>query len=265
MTAVHYDELPFGGPLGRMARGGVRSVLTGPLRTRTTRYVLETERDRDLLGVAQHAALILPTSGIDPERLRPLPMPPSPPLRIALVAPMTRASGVDIAVEAVRLARGRGVDVELSLFEVPHGRPSGGFASETLAGWGAEPGIAWRGPASDPAEVWAGQHVACLPSRSGSSVSQELLEAAACGRPLVTSQEPGGRAFVSDGSEGFVVPSDDPAALADAFRRLAADPVLLPRMGAAARARVLHGYTERDVIDAIKALYAELLGQAGRA
>jgi glycosyltransferase involved in cell wall biosynthesis len=259
------DDLPLGGLLGRMARGAVRSALTGPLRTRTTRYAIETERDRDLLGIAHHDATILPTSGIDPEQLRPLPMPPSPPLKVALVAPMIRANGIDTAVEAIRLARARGIDVELSLFDVPHGRSSGALAPETLASWGAEPGMSWRGSASDPAELWAGQHVACLPSRSGEGVRQELLEAAACGRPLVTSEEPGGRLFVTDGSEGFVVPSDDPAALADAFGRLAADPVLLPRMGAAARARVLHGYTERDVTDAAKILYAELLGQAGLA
>jgi glycosyltransferase involved in cell wall biosynthesis len=64
---------------------------------------------------------------------------------------------------------------------------------------------------------------------------------------------------VRDGVEGFVVPPNDAAALANAFERLAADPVLVARLGAAARARVLDGFTERGVMDAVKALYADML------
>ncbi len=259
------DDLPFSGLGGRIARNALRSALTGPLRTRTTRFVLQSDRDREFFRLPQPDAVILPASGIDPERLRPLPMPPSPSLKIALVAPMTRTNGVDLAVEAIRLARARGVDVELSLFDVSDGPSFGRFRPETLQGWGTEPGIAWRGHAPDPAEVWAGHHAACLPARSGGAVPQALLEAAACGRPLVTSLRPADGAFVTDGFEGLVIPPGDPAGLAEAFARLAADPVLLPRMGAAARARVLHGYTERDVVDAAKSLYAELLSAAAPA
>jgi glycosyltransferase involved in cell wall biosynthesis len=249
----------------RAARRGLGFLFTGPLRSGGTRFMFANKEDPKLLGLdpARRADVaVIGTVGIDPERLRPLPMPPAPPLRIAIVAPMIRAEGIDVAIEAVRLVRTRGHHVELSLYDVPTGPRWRPFKPEALQRWGTEEGITWRGPAAEPAEVWAGHHVACLPSRHGHSLPQSLLDAAACGRPIITTHMAACRTLVTDGVEGYVVPQEDPAALAEAFGRLAADPVLLPRMGAAARAKVLHGYTERDVMDAIQALYRAMLAEA---
>jgi glycosyltransferase involved in cell wall biosynthesis len=86
-----------------------------------------------------------------------------------------------------------------------------------------------------------------------------LVEAASCGRPIVATDVSGCRTLVRDGVEGFLVPVDDAPAVAAALARLAADPSLRARMGAAGRARVLSGYTERQVGDAVAGLYAALL------
>jgi glycosyltransferase involved in cell wall biosynthesis len=61
------------------------------------------------------------------------------------------------------------------------------------------------------------------------------LEAAACGTPVVASDSPGLRESVRDGETGFLVPHGDVAAMADAFRRLAADPGLVESLGVRAR------------------------------
>jgi glycosyltransferase involved in cell wall biosynthesis len=250
---------------GRASRRAIGFLLRGPLRSRHTRYVVANTQDALLLGLdpaRSDDVVEMRSAGIDPERLRPLPMPALPsPLRVAIAAPMVWAKGIDVAVEALRLVRARGQDVELSLYDTPDGPRGRPFGPETLARWGAQAGIAWRGPAPDAAELWGGHHAACLPSRGGEGLPQVLLEAAACGRPIVATDVPGCRGFVTDGAEGYVVPPDDPAALAEAFGRLAADPVLLPRMGAAARARVLHGFTERDVMDAAQGLYRSMLAR----
>ncbi len=260
------------GPLGRLAdrkdfrvraaRRGLRFLLTGPLRSGGTRFVVASADDARLLAFDPQASgevAIMDGPGIDPERLRPLPMPPAPPLRIAIVAPMIWAEGIDVAIEAVRLVRARGHLVELSLYDVPTGSRWRPFKPDILQSWGMQEGIAWRGPAPEAADVWAGHHVACRPSRRGDGLPQALLEAAACGRPIVTTDMAACCSLVSDGVEGYVVSREDPAALAEAFGRLASDPVLLPRTGAAARAKVLHGYTERDVMEAARALYRAML------
>ena len=60
----------------------------------------------------------------------------------------------------------------------------------------------------------------------------------------------------------MVVPADDAAALAGALVTLAGAPRLAERMGESARARLLDGHTERDVMNGVKALYLSLLGLA---
>ena len=71
-----------------------------------------------------------------------------------------------------------------------------------------EPGIAWHGPTRDVAAVWRDHHVCCLPSRGGEGLPRTLLEGAACGRALVTTDVPGCRTLVRDGVEGLVVPAE---------------------------------------------------------
>jgi glycosyltransferase involved in cell wall biosynthesis len=113
------------------------------------------------------------------------------------------------------------------------------------------------------AAVWREHHVCCLPSRGGEGLPRTLLEAAACGRAIVTTDVPGCRALVRDGVEGFLVPPNDAAKLADAFLQLAENPMRVAQMGEAARARILAGFTERDVMDAVKRLYTGMLADAG--
>jgi glycosyltransferase involved in cell wall biosynthesis len=251
--------------LGRGARAAVRAAVRG-LETKETRYIFENPDDPRLIGLDPDAArvLILGGAGVDPEALAPAPLPPQPPLKIAVVARMLWSKGIDLAVEGARLAQARGVPVELSLYGAPDPSNPKAIPDATLQAWSRDPGVAWRGPTRDVAAVWREHHVCCLPSRGGEGLPRTLLEGAACGRAMVTTDVPGCRAFVRDGVEGLLVPPNDPGALADAFVRLAADAALVARLGAAARARVLDGFTERAVMDAVKALYVDMLADERR-
>ncbi|MGB7949238.1 MAG: glycosyltransferase family 4 protein, partial [Candidatus Binatia bacterium] len=70
-----------------------------------------------------------------------------------------------------------------------------------------------------------------------------LLEAAACGLPIVATRWRGVPSVVDDGKTGFIVEPHDPAAVADRLARLAQDDALRARMGAAGRERFLQDYT----------------------
>ena len=109
--------------------------------------------------------------------------------------------------------------------------------------------------------VYQHAHIVTLPTY-GEGVPTVLLEAAACGRPLVATDIPGCREVVIDGETGFLVPPDDPAALAAALERLATDPALRGRMGAAARALVTRKFTQEQVNRTTLEVYQEVLGTA---
>ena len=248
--------------VGRGARAAARALIRGPLETGRTRYLFENPDDPRLLGLdpKEDRVTVVGGAGVDPDAFSPEPLPPPAPLKVALVARMLWSKGIDLAVEAVRLARATGAPVELSLVGTPDPANRRAVPEAALRAWGAEPGISWCGPTRDVVAIWRDHHLCCLPSRGGEGLPRALLEAAACGRALLTTDVPGCRALVRDGVEGLVVPRDDARALAAALVRLAGDESTVARMGADARRRILAGgFTERAVMDAVKRLYADLL------
>ena len=66
---------------------------------------------------------------------------------------------------------------------------------------------------------------------------------------------------VEDGASGFLVPPDDPAALAAALAPLLSDPALRARCGARARQRFEAGFTENAMFDKTIAVYREACGE----
>ncbi|UVF20182.1 glycosyltransferase family 4 protein [Microvirga terrae] len=246
--------------VARLSQRAVRLLVRG-LETGRTRYVFENTDDPKLLGLdpTSERVTILGGAGIDPDQFRPTPLPAQPPLKVAVVARMLWSKGIDVAVEAVRQARAEGVAVELSLYGAPDPSNPKAIPEETLKAWSGEPGISWHGATRDVAAVWRAHHVACLPSRGGEGLPRTLLEAAACGRAIVTTDVPGCRTLVRDGVEGRIVPTDDAPGLAETLAALSRRPDLVARMGEAARARVLDGFTERDVIESVKRLYRSML------
>src|SRR5262249_59385547 len=99
--------------------------------------------------------------------------------------------------------------------------------------WSHEAGITLLGYVDDIATVWTRAHIAVLPSRR-EGLPKSLIEAAACGRPMVATDVPGCRDVVRPDT-GLLVPTGDPAALPQSIATLAASPDLRARYGPAAR------------------------------
>jgi glycosyltransferase involved in cell wall biosynthesis len=203
---------------------------------------------------------LMPGAGIDPTRYAPA-AEPAAPITIGLAARLVRSKGVDVAVEAVRRLNADGLSLRLRIAgEVDADNPRG-VSAATLAQWRATPGVTLLGRVLDIPAFWADAHIACLPSRGGEGLPRSLLEAAACGRPIVTTNTPGCADFVRDGHDGLIVAPDDPAALALALRTLALDETKRRAFGASARARVLMGYTEAHAADVASAAWTRLLSR----
>jgi glycosyltransferase involved in cell wall biosynthesis len=100
-----------------------------------------------------------------------------------------------------------------------------------------------------------------LPShREGLPLS--LLEAAACGRPLVATDVPGCREIARQDVNALLVPLEDAEALADAIDRLALDPQLRLKFGKASRELVERTFSSERIGRDVVALYRRLLDQA---
>jgi glycosyltransferase involved in cell wall biosynthesis len=238
-------------------------MLTGAAMAGGTRLVLGSPADAAVLGLdpANPALRITGGAGVDPLIHMPEPMPWSPPLKLAFISPLLWAHGPGLAVDAVAKARAAGADVTLSLIGAPWPASRNAVPRAILEGWSSQPGIGWFAPASDMGQVWRQHHALILPAGGGDGLPAIALQAAASARPLIVSSSAGGSAsFVRDGIDGRVVDGSDPDSLAEAIIQFARAPALVERMGRSARERVLNGYTERQVMDAFRRLWAEMLG-----
>ena len=129
-----------------------------------------------------------------------------------------------------------------------------------LAAWRQRPGVELLGHVADIREVWAAAHIAVLPSRR-EGLPKSLLEAAACGRPIVATDVPGCRAIARADVNALLCPPDDAAALAAAIERLAQDAELRARFGAAGRRLAEDEFSSRRIGRETVALYDRLLGR----
>jgi phosphatidylinositol alpha-mannosyltransferase len=107
----------------------------------------------------------------------------------------------------------------------------------------------------------ASAEILCTPC-SLASFGMVLLEGMSAGLPVVASRLPGFEFVMRDGVDGLMVDrNDDQDGFATALCRLLDDPALARRMGAAGRQRAVATFAWPVVVDALEALYADLLGR----
>ena len=215
-------------------------------------------------AVAERTA-ILPGAGVDPARYPQLAAPGNQVARVAYVGRMIRSKGVHILIDAQRRLRARGTNLSIALYGNADPGSREAIPKEQLEAWGREPGVAWHGRTDDVVGVWRTADIAVVPALGGDGMPRAMLEAAACGRPIVASDVPGCRQFVRPGIEGLIVPPGDAAALADALATLAADRPLQLSAGAAARRKVVREYTETAVRAKTREIYQAAWAEVQRA
>jgi glycosyltransferase involved in cell wall biosynthesis len=235
----------------------LRLLLNRPGQT----VLVQNPDDRDgvlSLGIAAERIALIPGSGVDVDALQPHPEPQGPPT-VAFVGRLLDDKGVRTLVRAHRLLRQRGSNVELLLAGTPDPANPASVSDQDAAGWGREPGITWLGHVDDIPALWARAHIAVLPSRR-EGLPKSLLEAAACGRPLIATDVPGCREVVRPGETGLLVPFDDAQALAGAIETLAASRDLRARYGAAARRLAVERFSAAAIGRQTVDLYRSLVG-----
>ena len=189
--------------------------------------------DMIALGISADRIALIPGSGVDVQSLRPMPEPPGAPT-MAFVGRLLDDKGIRTLIAAHRLLRQRGCNVELLIAGTPDPANPGSVDQAEASGWNQEPGITWLGHVADITSLWGRAHMAVLASRR-EGLPKSLLEAAACGRPMIAADVPGCREVVRPGETGLLVPPDRAEALAAAIEQLAGSHDLRTRYGAAAR------------------------------
>jgi glycosyltransferase involved in cell wall biosynthesis len=239
-----------------LLKPAVRATLARLLSRGTV--IVQNQDDQRLLaqmGVPVSHIRRIAGSGVDLQLFHPSDPPQGSPV-VVLPARLLWDKGVGEFVAAARLLRARGVSARFVLAGEPDPFNPASIPSSDVSRWVGEGVITHLGWVEDMPNVLAGCHIVCLPSyREG--LPKALIEAAAAGKPIVTTDVPGCREVVTHGENGLLVPPRDAEALAEALAELIGDPTLRKRMGERGRRRAEQEFGIVSVVQHTLALYAE--------
>lgn len=234
---------------------------TGFSRAPTVFFQNQDDRAEFLAGgmVRPDQARVLPGSGIDPTAWAPPPGGRPARRRFLMLSRVVADKGVREFVEAARQVRSRWPDARFILMGEIDAPNRTAIAPAEVARWLADGVIEHRAPVSDVRPEIAAADFVVLPSyREG--LSRVLLEAAAMGRPIVTTDVTGCRDIVRDNVNGFLCEARNAQSLAQAFERACGlEDREWQAMADAGRARVIAEFSQ----DRVTELYLEALADAG--
>jgi glycosyltransferase involved in cell wall biosynthesis len=119
--------------------------------------------------------------------------------------------------------------------------------------------IDYLGHRNDIPAIFSDVNIVSLPSFYGEGVPKVLIEAAACGRAIVTTTNPGCSDAIINNVTGLAVPPMDAQLLADAFIQLINNPERRIEMGVKARIFAEKEFDVKAVVDTHIKIYKALL------
>ena len=245
----------------------IKPIYRRVLRSKNTHVIFENESDQDFFVqsglVNQSQSNLIESVGVDPDHFFPTPEPDGP-VVILMASRMLWDKGVGVLTDAANLLSQIGLEFKIVLVGEPDpGNPTS-IPEEQLRAWENENLLEWWGWQTDMQQIYSQCHIVVLPSFH-EGVPTGLLEAAACGIPIVASDIPGCRTVVIDGETGLLAPPGQPKLLAAALENLILDPDLRGRMGKAGRERILESFTQEKINQQTIEVYRMALSIQGKA
>ncbi len=223
-----------------------------------TQVIFENDDDRQVFlrnGFIQPAqGCLIPGVGVDLQRFAPVALPAGEPV-VLLASRLLWDKGIREYVEAARSLRAGGVRARFALAgRTDPGNPAS-IPPAQIEAWRGEGVIEWWGWIEDMASALAKASIVCLPSYYREGLPTVLMEAAAAGRPVVTTDWPGCRDAVENGSSGLLVKARDAASLASALGALIGDASLCQKMGACGRSLAEERFSSVRILGEILSVY----------
>lgn len=244
-----------------LVRYMVQGLYRFALGHRNSRIIFQNNSDKaalqDLGALRPGYDVLIPGSGVDLSVFTPAPLPEGVPL-VVLPARMLRDKGVVEFIEAAQILRNRGVPWRFVLVGPADPDNPTAVPLVQLEAFQKDSVIEWWGYCDDMPSVFADASLVVLPSyREG--MPKALLEAAAAGRAIVTTDAPGCRDVVEPEKNGLLVPVKEPEALASAIEQLLTDRERLVEMGRNSRKKAEDEFGIERVVEAHLHIYKILM------
>ena len=237
--------------LSLMAKG-ILGILRFSHHQKNIRDIFQNNEDEQLFIhhriIQPQDVVFIKGSGVDLDTYKYTPQPSNPVIKVLFTARMLKEKGVLILIEAANILRkdyeGR---VEFLLCGGLSNNPKA-IQKDELEQLCDGNYIQWLGFRTDVRQLLINSHIMAFPSYYREGVPRSLIEACAIGRPIVTTHSIGCKDTVDDGSNGFLVPPQDPVALAEKLRILIEHPELREEMGKNGRKKAEQEFSLNDVV-----------------
>lgn len=211
-----------------------------------------------LCSLCSAESYLIPGSGVDLSKFTYQPVAEGE-ILVLMASRLLVTKGVREFVDAAAILKRRGLCVRFQLVGEPDRSNPAAISSCDLNDWRDQGLVEVLGHRDDLHVLMGRAHIVCLPSYYPEGLPKVLCEAAACGRVVVTTDEPGCRDAIENGVTGMLVPSRDSLALADALAYLVSNPDLIQKMGFAARRRAEMLFDLNSVVNQHLGIYSHLL------
>jgi glycosyltransferase involved in cell wall biosynthesis len=267
LTGVSRIVNAFGGMGYLFTHKSIKSTVIKPIMALAFRLLLNSRRcmlilqnpdDVDLMTpfLGRDKIKLIRGAGVNLKKFYPTEEPTTPPVKVLMVSRLLWSKGIGELVEAASILKKEGIPIEISIAGDPDIQNPASISESVLEAWKHENIVNWLGTRTDIANLYHQAHIAVLPSyREG--LPKSLLEAAACGKPIVTTNVPGCREVVVAGENGLLVPPRNALALANALKKLTEYPDLRIRMGKLSRRKAEQEFDEEKIIAQTLAVYGE--------
>ena len=199
--------------------------------------------------VKKDVTRLLPGSGVDLTRFKPSPVCPGKSFRFLFAGRLLREKGLGELVQAIRRLKKDGHPVELRVVgSVDKGNPSA-FRAEEIRAFESEGILEYVGFTDEMESLIASADCLVHPSYYREGLARILLESAASGRPIITTDLPGCREAVIPGESGLLCQPRDVDSLYEAMKTMMnMSPASLTAMGSAGREHMERHFSEQIVI-----------------
>ncbi len=252
---------------GKIGVAGALTLLYRVALARTNVVFFQNAEDKSRLSqsgaVDERRAQVIPGSGVDLQRFAPIPRAARGERAFLMFGRLLPQKGFDHFIQAARELRSR--NASRATFWILGAEDNSRYESRELRkridSAHGEGVIRYLHSTDDPLPLIREADVVVLPSTYNEGVPRSLLEALACGKPIVTTDWKGCRETVRPGDNGLLVRPHDASSLVDALDYLTrCDTATLERFGKRSRCLAEEKFDERLVLDS----YLEAIGFASR-
>jgi len=178
---------------------------------------------------------------------------------VSFAARLLIDKGVEVFVAASSILKERNIEARFWLIGSIDKGNANTVTEVQLAEWVQSGLIECLGYRTDITQLFSESNIVTLPSFYGEGLPKVLIEAAACGRAVITTDHPGCRDAIEVNVTGLLVPIKDAISLANSIEFLIENPDRRKEMGRAGRELAENEFTIEHIVMQHIDIYEELL------